>query len=134
MGSAWGLHFNIVLYRVSKNVLPLACYNFDTCEQILIFFRRNITDKVSNQKMLYYATSNNFCFCTTLQNGETRKLHFFHSDAVLVQCLNSSSCLISSIFLTHDSYILTLLYDSLNLVINAFISGLLAGMFQDKRT
>jgi len=26
--------------------------------------------------MLYYATSNNLCFCTTRQNGEMRKLHF----------------------------------------------------------
>ena len=29
------------------------------------------TDKVGNQKTLYYATSNNLCFCTTYQNGET---------------------------------------------------------------
>jgi len=26
------------LHRVSKNVPPLACYNSDTCERILIFF------------------------------------------------------------------------------------------------
>jgi len=26
------------LHRVSKNVPPLACYNFDACERILIFF------------------------------------------------------------------------------------------------
>jgi len=40
---------------------------------------RNVTDKVvTNQKTLYYATSNNSCFCTTgtWQNGETRKSHF----------------------------------------------------------
>jgi len=39
-----------------KNVPPLACYNFDTCEWILIFFGRNVTDKVSNQKniLLYH--------------------------------------------------------------------------------
>jgi len=59
------------LHRVSKNVPPLACYNFDTHECILIF-----TDKVGNQKTLYYATSSNVCFCTTWQNGETRKSHF----------------------------------------------------------
>jgi len=39
-------------------------------------FGRNITDEVDNQKPLYYATSNNLCFCTTWQNGETRKSHF----------------------------------------------------------
>jgi len=44
--------------------------NFD------IFFGRNVTDKVGNQKALYYATSNNLYFCTTWQNGETRKSHF----------------------------------------------------------
>jgi len=31
----------------------MVCYNFDTHEQILIFFlAENVTDKVSNQKML----------------------------------------------------------------------------------
>jgi len=30
----------------------MACYNFDTHEQILIFFGRNVIDRVSNQKML----------------------------------------------------------------------------------
>ena len=65
-----------ILHRVSKNVPPLACYNFDTHEWILIFFVRNVTDKVSNQNMFYCVTSNNICFCTTWQNGETRKLHF----------------------------------------------------------
>ena len=45
------------MHRVSKNVPPkLACYNFDTRERIFIFFDRNATDKVSNQKTLYYAT------------------------------------------------------------------------------
>jgi len=46
-----------------------------------IFFGRNVTDKVGNQKTLYYATSSNFCFSTTWQNRETRKSHF-HSDCV----------------------------------------------------
>ena len=40
-------------YTVSrKNVPPLVCYNFDTRECILIFFGRNVTNKVSNQKTL----------------------------------------------------------------------------------
>jgi len=64
------------VHRVSKNVPPLACYNSDTHEWILIFFGRNVTDKVGSQKTLYYATSNNLCFCTIWQNGKTRKLHF----------------------------------------------------------
>jgi len=41
------------MYTVSqKNVPPMACYNLDTHEQILMFFGRNVTDKVGNQKML----------------------------------------------------------------------------------
>jgi len=28
----------------------MACYNFDTHEQILVFFGRNVTDKVGSQK------------------------------------------------------------------------------------
>ena len=38
-------------------------------------FGKNVTDEVGNQKTLYYATLNNFCFCTTWQNAETRKSH-----------------------------------------------------------
>jgi len=40
------------------------------------FFGRNVTDKAGNQKMLYYLTTNNLCFCTMRQNKETRKSHF----------------------------------------------------------
>jgi len=75
------------VYTVSqKNVLPLACYNFDTHELILVFFGRNVTDKVGNQKTLYCATSNNLCFCTTWQNGETRKSHFSLNWTVYAEC------------------------------------------------
>jgi len=54
----------------------LACCNFDTHEWILIFFGRNVTDKVSNQKTLYYTTLSNLCFCTTWKNREMQKSHF----------------------------------------------------------
>jgi len=30
----------------------MACYTFNTHEQILILFGRNVTDKVDNQKVL----------------------------------------------------------------------------------
>jgi len=72
-----------VVHRVSKNVPPLACYNFDAHEWILIFFGRNVTDQVCNQKVLYYATSSNLCFCNTWQNAETRKSHISLSWIVL---------------------------------------------------
>jgi len=31
------------IHRVLKNVPPLACYNFDTCERTLTFSGRNVT-------------------------------------------------------------------------------------------
>ena len=46
------------------------------------FFGRNVTNKVGNQKTLYYATSNNLCFCTTWQNAKTQKSHFTQLDCV----------------------------------------------------
>jgi len=55
----------IIITLCLKNVPHLVCYNFDTRERILVFFRRNVIDEVSNQKALYCATSNNVCFCTT---------------------------------------------------------------------
>jgi len=72
-----------------------------TChEWILIFFGRNVTNKVDNQKLLYSATSNNLCFCTTWQNVETQKSHFFSLDlcytVFLQENLSSVMCLRSS--------------------------------------
>ena len=66
-----------------KNVPLMACYTFDTHEWILIFFGRNVIDKVGNRKMLYYATSNNLCLCTTWQNEKTPKSHFLLNWIVL---------------------------------------------------
>ena len=66
-----GKQFASRLHRVSKNVPPLACYNFDAHEWILIFFGRNVTDKVGNQKTLYYATSNNLHYLAKRGNMQT---------------------------------------------------------------
>jgi len=111
------------MYTVSqRNVTPLACYNFDTREWILIFFGRNVTNKVSNQKTLYYATSNNLCFCITWQNGN-RKIAFFTCCINALPEFNQSLLDFFNIF--NSRLILTLLYDSLNLVTNAFSLGLL---------
>ena len=96
-----------ILHRVSKNVPPFVCYIFDAREWILIFFGRNVTHKVGNQKTLNCATSNNLCFCTTCQNAETWKSQFLLNWIVLhTQCayalsswknkLSSVMCLIAS--------------------------------------
>ena len=113
------------LHRVSKNFPPSVCYNFDTCEQMRFwyFFGRNVTDKVSYWKdallchlkwrvLLHYL----------VKRGNT-KIAF------------SLKCCINALpeFNLSDSWlVLTLLYDCLNLVINAFSSGLLEGMVQEK--
>jgi len=81
------------IHRVSKNVPPVDCYNVDAHEWILMFSGRNVTDKVGSQKTLYYATSNNLCFCTTCQNGETRK-----SPNAPVRCLRERKIVICDVF------------------------------------
>jgi len=97
----------------------------------LIFFGKNVTDKVSKQTTLYCATSNNLCFCTTWQNGETRKSAF--SLKCCISALPEFNQSLLDFFSRFDSrLILTLLYDSLNLVFNAFSLGLLGGMVQEK--
>jgi len=89
-----------VVHSVSKNAPHLACYNFDTFERILIFFGRNVTDRVSSQKMLCFTCSS----ALPSKTGEHENC-IFHSNAILMHCQNSASrCLISSVFLTHDSY------------------------------
>ena len=100
-----------------KNVPPLACYNFDTREWILTFFGRNVVDKVSCHKVLYYATSSNLYFCTTWQNGK-------HGNCIFTRCISAlpefSQLLLAFFNLFDARFILTMLYDSLHLVINAF--------------
>jgi len=73
--------------------------------------------------------------CTSALPGKTGKQEnrIFHSNAVSVHCQSSTSrSLISSVFLTRDSYSRCLLYDSLNLVTNAFSSGLMGAWFRRK--
>jgi len=62
-----------------KNVPPLAGYNFDAHEWILILFGRNVTDKVGNQKTLY--TMPPQITCASALPGKTGKHenHIFHS-------------------------------------------------------
>ena len=114
-----------------KNVPTLICCNFDIHECILKFFGRNVTDKVSNQKTLYCATQNNLCFCTTWQNGKTRKSHF--SLKCSISALTEFNQSLLDFFNLFDSrLILKLLYNSLNLAINMFSCRAVGGMIQEK--
>ena len=68
----------VKIHRVSKNVPPLACYNFDAHEWSLIFFGRNVTDKVGNQKCFTMPPQ---VICAYALPGKMRKHenHIFHS-------------------------------------------------------
>ena len=118
------------LHRVSKHVPPLACYNFDTRVRIFDIFGRNSTNKLMNQKMLYYASSNNLCFCITWQNGKLKKIAFFTRSISALPEFNPSLLDFFSLF--DSRLILALLYDSMNLVINAFSLRLLGGTVQEE--
>jgi len=119
-----------------KNVPPVTCYNFDTRECILTFFGRNVTDKVINQKTLYCATSNKVCFCTTWQMAkhENRIFSLKCCISALPEFNQVAPWFLQSFCLLSDSWlILTLLYESLHLVINAFSSGAVGrGMVKEK--
>jgi len=99
----------------------------------LILFGRNVADKANNQKTLYCATSNNLWFFSALtwQNGETLKSYF--SLKCCISALPEFNQSLLDFFNLFDSrLILTLLFDSLNVVTNAFSWGCWGGMVQEK--
>jgi len=122
----------MLIYTVSqKNVPHLVRYNFDIREHILTFFGRNVTDKVSNQK---HFTVPPQVICASALPGKTGKLE---------SCIFSLKCCISALpefnqslldfFSLFDSrLVLSLLYDSLNLVVSAFSSRAVGGMVWEK--
>jgi len=119
-----------MLHRVSKNVPPLSCYNFDTREGILIFFGRNATHKASNQKTSLPCHVKQIVLSALPGKTENTKIAFF------IRCISAlpelHHMLLDFFNLIFDSrLIVTLLYDSLNRVINVFSLGLLWGMVQE---
>ena len=94
-------HFRRLLniHRVSKTSNVWLAITMTHVDGFWYFWHKYYWYKVSNQKPLYYATSNNLCFCTTWQNGKTRKLHLFTQMPELNQSLLDFFKL-----LTHDSY------------------------------
>jgi len=74
-----------IAYTVSqKRLTCMACYNFDTHEQILIFFGRTVTDKVQAIKRCFNMPLQ--IICASALPGKTGKHenHIFHSNAVLL--------------------------------------------------
>jgi len=84
-----------------------------------------------NQKTLYRATSINLCFCTTVPDkAENAKIVFFPQ--CCISALPEFNQLLDFFNLFDSRLILTLLYDSLSLVINAFSYREYWGMVQEK--
>ena len=121
-------HHNIrikFLYTMSQktsHLWALACYNFDTRKRILIFFGRNVTDKVSNQKRFTMPPQ---ITCASALPGKTekKKIAFFSLKCCISALPELSQSLLDFFSLFDSRLILTLLYDSLSLVVNAFSSG-----------
>jgi len=119
-----------ILHRVSKNVPPLACYN-DTRTDFDIF-GRNATDEVSSQRR-FTMPPQITCFFSALP-GKTRDTKIAFS-TLCISALPEFNQSLRDFFSLFDSrLILTLLYDSLNHVINAFSLGHLGAWFRRKRS
>ena len=84
-------------------------------------------NKVSNQKTLYYVTSNNLCLCTVWKNGKTQKLHF--SLKCCISALLEFNQLLDFFNRFHSRLTLTLLYESCNQCAQL---GAIGGMIQEK--
>ena len=52
-------------------------YNCDVHESIWIIIGTNVTEKVGNQKLVYFPMSPNYCFCTTWGNRKPGNCIFF---------------------------------------------------------
>jgi len=119
----------VVLHRVSKNVPPLACYNFNVRERILIFFGRSVTDKASNQKTPQITSAS----ALPGKRGKHRNC-IFHSNVCISAFPDLNQSLLDFFNLFDSRLILALLYDSFSLVINAFSSGILGAWFRRKKS
>ena len=107
----------IELHRVSKNVPPLAGYNFVIRERILILFGRNVRDIVSNQRCFTMPLQ---ITCVSALPGKAGK----HGSCIFTQMLSIRATFVLDFFNLFDSrLILTLLYDSLNLVIRSEVQS-----------
>jgi len=116
---------NQPIYTVSQKTSHLClAITFTHVNGFWYFFGRNVTDKVNNQKTLYYATS---ITCASVLPGKmgNTKITFF------TRCISAfsefSQLLLDFFNLFDPRLIYTLLYDSISLVTNAFSSGLLWG-------
>ena len=67
-----------------KKVPSLDCYNFETWEWVLIFFGRNVTDRVSNQRHITMPLQ---ITCASALPGKTEKHENHIFTKMLYQCI-----------------------------------------------
>jgi len=79
-------HYRTKLHCVSEKKHPdiFSC-NLNKHFLIWIIFGTDNTQKLGNQKVVYFRTLSKQCFCTNLQNKQTQKLHLFtHCHTIMV--------------------------------------------------
>jgi len=119
------MHFNTT--PCLKNVPPMACYNFDTYEQILLFLAEMLRIKQAIKKCFDMPPQMTCASALAGKRGKHEN-HIFHSNAVLVesaavvglcctQCavflkekLSSVMCLIASTFVEIVRYPINAVY------------------------
>jgi len=119
------------LHRVSKNVPPLACNNFAIRERILIFLAEMLPIKHAIKRRFTMPLPPQITCASALpgKKGKT-KIAFFTRCIIPLPEFNQSLLDFFSLF--DSQLILTMLYDSLNLIISAFSLGLLGTWFRRK--
>jgi len=119
----------LYVHRVAKIVPPLGCYNFETYDRILIFFGRNVTNKVSTQKTYYYATANDLCFCTIWQNRENENRIFTQMQYYCIAWIQPAVWFLQSFWLTTHTHAAVWLPKSCNQCAQL---GAVEGIVQEK--
>ena len=90
----WECFLQNNLHRVSTITFHLwLAITLTHINGLLILFGTNVTDKVGNQKTLYYATWNNLCFCTTWGNRKPGNCIFLHKCCMLFHRKNTKHSL-----------------------------------------
>jgi len=120
------------IHCASKNVPPLVCYNFNTCEHILIFLAEILRIQyIRNQKTLYCATSNNVASALPSKTGKRENRIFFTQ--MLHQCIARiqpvAPWLLQSFWLTTHNHAAVWLPKSCNLCVQL---GAVGGMVHEK--
>jgi len=76
ISALWNILLLICVVTVSQKHPTFDLLNLDIHDLIMIIFGTSVTEKVSNQNVLYFPTSPNLCFCTTWGNRKPKNCTF----------------------------------------------------------